>query len=120
MSAVAEPADGPVLVHCAGGVDRTGLVAALILRAAGAGIDTIAADYAESEANWAPSVAEWITEAPDETEERKRRLLSVMPAQAMHDVLIELEREHGSARAFLSSAGVDERALERLRARLRG
>jgi hypothetical protein len=120
VSAVAEPTDGAVLVHCAGGVDRTGLVAALILRVAGAGIDTIAADYAESEANWAPSVDAWIAEAPDDTERRKRRLLSVMPAQAMHDVLVELEREHGSARAFLTSAGVEEQALDRLRARLRG
>ena len=120
VSAVAEPADGPVLIHCAGGVDRTGLVAALILRVAGAGIDTIAADYAESEANWAPSVDGWVAEAPDEDERRKRRLLSVMPAQAMYDVLVDLEREHGSARAFLTSAGVDEQALERLGARLRG
>jgi protein-tyrosine phosphatase len=120
VSAVAEPADGAVLIHCAGGVDRTGLVAALILRVAGAGTDTIAADYAESEANWAPSVDAWVAEAPDETERRKRRLLSVMPAQAMHDVLVELEREHGSAQAFLTSAGVETEALDGLRARLRG
>jgi len=118
VSAVAE-ADGAVLVHCAGGVDRTGLVAALILRDAGVGLDTIGADYAESEANWAPSVGTWIAEAPDEDERRIRQLLSVMPAQAMHDTIVEVEREHGSARAYLLQAGVDEGALDRLRGRLR-
>jgi protein-tyrosine phosphatase len=120
LSAVAEPADGAVLVHCAGGVDRTGLVAALILRVVGVGIDAIAADYAESEASWAPSVGEWIAEAPDEGERRKRKLLSVMPPEAMRAVVIDLEREHGSAHAFLISAGVDEAALDELRNRLRG
>lgn len=120
VSAVAEPVDGPVLVHCAGGVDRTGLVAALILRVVGVSVDAIAADYAESEANWAPTVGDWIAEAPDEAERRKRRLLSVMPPEAMRDVLVELEREHGSVDAFLRGAGVARRDLGRIRARLRG
>jgi protein-tyrosine phosphatase len=119
VAAVAKPTDGPVLVHCAGGVDRTGLVAALILRVAGVGIKAIAVDYAESEANWAPSVGGWISEAPDEAERRKRRLLSVMPAEAMYDVMVELEREHGSVDEFLLRGGVDEPELDRLRARLR-
>lgn len=120
VSAVAEPADGPVLVHCAGGVDRTGLIAALILRVAGVGVDAVAADYAQSEASWAPSVEEWIAAAPDEEERRKRRILSVMPAQAMYDVVVEMDREHGSAREYLLGAGVDAADLDRVRARLRG
>jgi protein-tyrosine phosphatase len=120
VSAVAEPADGPVLVHCAGGVDRTGLIAALILRVAGVGIDTIAADYAESEANWAPSFDDWIAEAPDDEERRKRRFLSVMRPEAMRDVLVELEREHGSAREYLLGTGVADEDLDRISSRLRG
>lgn len=119
VAAVAAGADGPVLVHCAGGVDRTGLVAALILRVAGVGIDTIAADYAESEASWAPSVGAWIEEAPDEAERRKRRLLSAMPAAAMRGALLELEHRHGSSRDYLLGAGVDASRLDDLRGRLR-
>jgi len=109
-----------VLVHCAGGVDRTGLIAALILRVAGVGIDTIASDYAESEANWAPSFDEWIAEASDDAERRKRRLLSIMPPDAMRDVLVELEWKHGSAREYLLDAGVAEEDLDHISSRLRG
>ncbi len=119
VSTVAQ-ADGRVLVHCAGGVDRTGLVAALILRVAGVGIEAIASDYALSEANWAPSVHAWVEEVSDEAERRKRRLLSVMSAKAMYGTMVELEREHGGAREYLLGAGVADEDLDRLRARLRG
>jgi protein-tyrosine phosphatase len=120
ISAVARAPEGAVLVHCAGGVDRTGLVVALLLRLAGVGVDDVASDYAASEANWAPFVGEWIASAPDEREERIRRLLSFMPAEAMRLVLEELERRHGSARGYLVDAGADDADLDAARARLRG
>jgi protein-tyrosine phosphatase len=119
VDAISAPADGTVLVHCAGGVDRTGLVASFLLRIAGVDADTIAEDYSLSEASWAPTVETWIAEASDETERRKRRILSVMPAAAMRNVLLELERRHGSIREFLVGAGADPARLERLRDRLR-
>ena len=118
VASVAEPGEGTLLVHCAGGVDRTGLVAAAILRVAGVSVQTIAADYAESEASWAPSVEQWVDAAADEDERRKRRLLSVMPARAMAAVLGELERQHGSVEAYLRSGGVTAEQLERVRALL--
>jgi hypothetical protein len=119
IAAVAQAPDGPVLVHCAGGVDRTGLVAALILRVADVSVETVAADYAESEANWAPLAGEWIHAALDEAESRKRRFLSQIPGDVMEQVLDELEREHGDVPRYLLAAGLSEDDLERLRARLR-
>ena len=119
VTAVAQVDEGVVLVHCSGGVDRTGLVSALLLRLAGVDIETVAADWAESEANWAPTVGEWIDSAPNEGERAKRRLLAVMPVPAMHRVLVELEREHGTAKDYLVDAGADERDLDRIRDRLR-
>jgi protein-tyrosine phosphatase len=120
VEAVAVPADGTVLVHCAGGVDRTGLVAAFLLRLAGVGVDTIAADYAESEASWAPTVGEWIEASPDDAERRKRRLLAVMPAAAMREVLVEIEHGHGTVEDFLVGHGADAGRLQLVRERLRG
>jgi protein-tyrosine phosphatase len=120
VSQVASAPDGAVLIHCAGGIDRTGLVAALLLRVAGVGMEAIAEDYAQSAVGWADAMEPWIAEAPDAAERRKRTLLSIISAQTMDEVLAELEREHGSTREFLLSAGVDRAALERLRGRLRG
>lgn len=119
VSAVAGAREGTVLIHCAGGVDRTGLVVALLLRVAGVGIDTVAADYAESEQSWAPLVAEWLDSAPDEDERSKRRLLAVMPAAAMREVLVEIDRRHGSAEGYLLEAGIEREDLARVRHRLR-
>jgi protein-tyrosine phosphatase len=120
VRAVVRDPDGTVLVHCAGGVDRTGLVAALMLRVADVAIEEIASDYAQSEANWAPHRDEWITEAPDPTERAKRQLLTVMPAAAMHDVLVELEALHGSAAGYLQRGGASEEELAATRTLLRG
>ena len=40
-------ADGAVLVHCAGGRDRTGMICAMLLDLAGATADAIVGDYAD-------------------------------------------------------------------------
>jgi protein-tyrosine phosphatase len=118
--AVAAPADGTVVVHCAGGVDRTGLICAFLLRVSGVALDTIAEDYALSEANWAPTIEDWVAEAPDEAGQRKRRLLAVMRPATMHNVLVELEHRHSSIRTFLVESGADGGALDEFAARLRG
>jgi protein-tyrosine phosphatase len=45
FSLLADPANMPVLFHCSAGKDRTGLAAALLLHALGAGRQTIMEDY---------------------------------------------------------------------------
>jgi hypothetical protein len=51
LSAVATAPEGGVLFHCAGGRDRTGLIAAILLTVAGVETDAIVADYLETIAN---------------------------------------------------------------------
>jgi protein tyrosine/serine phosphatase len=120
VTAVAQAPEGAAVVHCAGGVDRTGLVSAFLLRLAGVAPTHIANDYAASEANWAPRTDEWIADAEDEEEREFRRFLSRMPAEAMLQVLEALEQEHGGVGGYLRTAGTAEADLDRARARLRG
>ena len=119
VTAVAEAPDGGVVVHCAGGVDRTGLLVALLLRLAGVPRDDVAADYATSERNWAPYTDSWIAQAGDDDERERRRLLAPCRPETMLGVLDELERRYGGERDYLLGAGASERVLARVRERLR-
>lgn len=120
VGAVGDAAEGAVVVHCAAGKDRTGLVAAVLLRLAGVAEDAIADDYALSERNWAPYIGAWIDAAETDRERTRRRRLSVCPPDAIVGVLRALEGEHGDVRAYLSDAGASDAQLDRAAARLRG
>ncbi|HVG01197.1 MAG TPA: tyrosine-protein phosphatase, partial [Chloroflexia bacterium] len=54
--------EGGVLVHCHGGKDRTGIVVALLLSLAGVPRETIAEDYAMSEARFESANSAWLEE----------------------------------------------------------
>ncbi|WP_433044930.1 tyrosine-protein phosphatase [Dactylosporangium sp. CS-033363] len=56
VAAVADAPPGAVLVHCAAGKDRTGIVVAVLLRLAGVPDEHIAADYAFSGDCEAPTI----------------------------------------------------------------
>ena len=119
LEAIADAPDGVVVFHCAGGKDRTGLVAALVLRLAGASIDEIALDYSLSAERRAGVTDDWVEAAPDERERERRVFMQNTPAAAMQRALERLEREHGSVEAYLRRSGLDEARIERLRERLR-
>ncbi len=118
LTAVAE-ADGPVVIHCMGGKDRTGLMAGLLLRLAGVSLDAIGLDYSLSGPNLAVTLDEWLADAPDEGERRRREKLSTTPAAAMTRVIDTIEERYGSVAAYLEAAGLQQDQIERLRARLR-
>jgi protein-tyrosine phosphatase len=119
ISAVARSREGGVLVHCAAGKDRTGLVTALLLRLAGVGHDEIAHDYAKSGEALAAPYSEWIAEGEDEHERERRRRQCAAPAAAMRDVLRMLEAAFGSVEAYLRAGGASADDLAAARARLR-
>jgi len=114
-------ADGhPVVFFCAGGKDRTGLVAALVLGALGVADEEIAADYALTadnlplllERNRARAAARGV--APEVTEHE----LLLAEAATMLTVLARLRAEHGSVEGYLEHHGLDREALAALRAGL--
>jgi protein-tyrosine phosphatase len=118
MAAVAD-AEGPVVIHCMGGKDRTGLVAALLLRLAGVSPEEIGRDYSLSGPNLAATLEPWLADAPNELERDRRRKLSRTPATAMARVIVDLEGRYGSVAGYLEAAGLHPAQIERLRDRLR-
>jgi len=120
IRAVANAPEGGVVIHCAGGKDRTGLLTAFLLHIAGVDIEEIAADYALSEERLRPRHEQWFAEA--ETDEQRERLkrISQTPAESIEGVFAELERRYGSVEGYLRQAGLSDEELDRARARLRG
>lgn len=112
-------ADGPVVVHCTAGKDRTGLVVALILSALEVDFDVIVADYAATEANLS---GEW-----SERMLRKARrfrvpmtpnvieVISASPAAALRETFEWLADEFGGPIAYLETTGVDDPVRAQLR-----
>ena len=118
LAAIAD-ASGPVVIHCMGGKDRTGLVAGLLLRLAGVALEEIGRDYSLSGPNLAASRQHWLDNAPTDHERRRREKLSQTPATAMARVIAEVEERYGSVAGYLEAAGLEPSQVERLRARLR-
>lgn len=120
LRAVADAREGGVVVHCAGGKDRTGLLTAFLLHLAGVDVEAIAADYALSEERLRPRAEEWLATAETEAERERVRRISATPAAAIVGVFAELERRHGSVEGYLLEAGADPQTFARVRARLLG
>jgi protein tyrosine/serine phosphatase len=117
FAAIAD-ADGTVVVHCFAGKDRTGLVAAILLRLAGVDHATIGADYALTADNLRARWQVWVREARDEEERAKLEKLQHTPADAMSRVVQEVERRYGDVASYLRAAGLSDEQVERLRERL--
>ena len=115
-------ADGPVLVHCVAGKDRTGLVVALIQAALGVPRESIIAEYALSDEPTQRRRKAMIS-APlsdDPPVHRSPELLWTAPAEAMAlfaDRVVEL---HGSLAAWPSAIGLSDATVDQLRERLLG
>ncbi len=107
---------GPVLFHCTAGKDRTGLVAALVLRSAGVGIDAVAADYALTDAS--ALLRRGLVDGMPEDQVRARTFLFSAPYDGMAHFLRDLEAHYGSAARYLEQAGLDPAAARELRRRL--
>ena len=105
----------PKVFHCAAGKDRTGLMAALVLRLLGVDDEAIVADYMASAHNM-PRMLERFASWP-----RYRDHLAGMPPQVyaveeppIRLFLAELDVRYGGARAWASSNGIRPEALAHL------
>jgi len=114
---VADSGGHPVVFFCAGGKDRTGLVAALVLGALGVADETIAADYALT-AGILPALLERNrvrAEARGVPAEVVEHELLTAEATTMLAVLERLRSDHGSVERYLESHGLPADAVPSLR-----
>jgi protein-tyrosine phosphatase len=119
MAAIANAPEGGVLIHCAAGKDRTGLIAALLLGLVGVAPETIAADYALTAECLRPRNEAWLENGPGDRDERAALLARFAPTgEVMLEVLDDLSERYGGVEPYLLEAGVTAADIARLRARL--
>jgi len=107
--ASAEPGD--VLVCCAAGKDRTGVVSILLARLWGADLERIGTDYAET----GPRLTERFARELEESQDRERtlRMHRCVPETAQH-VVRHVESEFGSVRGYLRAIGLSDAEIDAL------
>ncbi len=105
--------------HCTGGKDRTGVVAAVLLRVLGVADDDIVEDYSISEV-YLRQRLDSFRDALEEIgmDEEAIAYLTSSPPSRMRHTLVELDRRWGSVTGYLDYIGVGQELAERLRRRL--
>ena len=117
----APPQDGAVLVHCAAGMDRTGVVVALALDAAGVEREAVVADYAATAERIEGIIARLSASSTYASEVQTHKVEEFKPrAETMARFLALVDERHGGAAEWLRANGLSESELAALRGRLRG
>jgi protein tyrosine/serine phosphatase len=118
-------ADGAIVVHCAAGKDRTGLICALTHHVLGVSADDIMADYlltndAERMARKISFLGPWLRDTVGKTvDEAGLRVAVSVNAAYLETAFAVIRGAHGSLDGYLSEAlGVDAALREALQARL--
>jgi protein tyrosine/serine phosphatase len=117
--------DGPVLVHCHAGKDRTGVLCALTLEVLGVSRADIYADYLETNRmNRADERLAEMAKAFEATHGRPvsedflRYMMAVHP-EYLDAAYAAIEEAHGDVPGYLKAVlGIDEAVLERIRGKL--
>lgn len=113
LEAIVEPEGAPVLVHCSAGKDRTGVLVALLLDAAGVDRDAIVADYAAT-AERLPALRARLERArafQEVAAEIPAFVLDARP-ETMRLFLESLDQRHGGPSAFLRAHGAGDDLLD--------
>ena len=117
--------DGPVLIHCAAGKDRTGILAALTHRIAGVHADDMVEDYLMTNAavrleERAPEIAERMTRWSGRPASPEAVVAFVgVEAAYLEEAFAEIDRRSGSLDAYFTDAlGLDVATRDRIAERL--
>jgi protein-tyrosine phosphatase len=112
--------EGAAIVHCAAGKDRTGVIVAMALTAAGVGRDAVIADYAVTAERLDAVLARLIGSPTYAGDTKDRPTSAHMPRpETMKAFLEQLDVQYGGLTAWLSGHGFTDEDLALLRSRLR-
>jgi len=113
---IAKPTGTACIFHCTGGKDRTGVVAALLLRTLGVDDEDVIADYALSQDNLVHLMDgyrdELIARGIDDD---AIRYLTSSPPERMRYTLSELDGTWGSTEGYLEDLGIRAETVEAVR-----
>lgn len=116
---LADAANGPTVVHCAAGKDRTGTIVALALSLSGVTRDAVVADYVASAERMDGVLARLQASSAYGRELVGKTVDDIRPeAASMERFLDEVDRRYGGPHGLAMSLGVDEETVARLAARL--
>lgn len=122
VSVIADCGSTPVLVHCTAGKDRTGLVIALALEAAGVERSAVVADYTQSALNldgvWLNNAMNAMVSHGVPISPKLFEALGGSPDHAMTDVLAAIDEGYGSVVGYLTAHGLLEDCLADLHDKL--
>ena len=114
LEVIAADDSAPLVMHCAAGKDRTGLLAALVLSLLGVDEETVVEDFALTGLATDRLVADWRAAHPDRT--LKWPGYGRAPGEVMRLCLAELAAGHGSVRDYaVTRLGVDDKLITALR-----
>ncbi len=116
LAAIAAAPSGGVVFHCLGGTDRTGLVAAAVLRLVGVPDAAIAEDYALTLVRRRPIYEKLVAEKGEANLGFWDRLN--MTPDMMMQTLAYVDERYGGMEAYLRAGGLSDEEMARIRARL--
>ena len=118
LTTLAAPGTLPALVHCAGGQDRTGRIAALVLGIAGVPRETIAEDYALSARYLVARHLDMYPEisAADYTWQQYQD--EFCSPEVMLKTLDHLDKHYGGVEGYVRAVGLTTEQIESLRSAL--
>jgi protein-tyrosine phosphatase len=115
LELLAAAGGAPVVIHCAAGKDRTGVLTALVLALLGVADDDLVADYALTGLVTDRLIAEW--RADNGAKTLQWPAFGQAPAAAMRLFLAGLTAEYGGVLGYAATRlGVDDRLVGDLRA----
>ena len=109
---------GPVVVHCAAGKDRTGIIVALLLLVAGVPRESVVDDYVLSESE--PEIERLLARLDADVRERAEAFSRSRP-ETIGTALEHLDATYGGVRAYLrDTCGLSQNEVTAVRTRLVG